>query len=675
MNDLETIAACLPQINPAALEYDEWLAVGIAIKQAGGDVAMWAQWSRRDPARFHEKECEKKWNTFRGSANPVGVGSIVKLCRDQGGDLPKREEKPLDWDFVLPADDLKIIHQEWVQPSELPPAPKNWSGLRDFQTYLATLFRAEECVGIVADAYQTEDKRWMPKKGEYNRTAGELLEELSKAPDLGSVIGDWPRECGAWIRFNPLDGNGVSDSNVTAFRYALIESDEISVERQYAIYRELELPIAALVHSGGKSLHAIIKIDAPDFREYQKRVDFLYSVCKKNGLAVDRKNRNPSRLSRLPGATRNGVPQRLVETNLGKASWAEWSEWIAALNDDLPEIESLADYIDHLPPLADCLIDGVLRKGHKMLIAGPSKAGKSFLLLELCIAIAEGGKWLNWQCAQGRVLYVNLELDRASCYNRIANIYQTRGIAPRGAANIDIWNLRGKAMGIDNLAPRLIRRALKQKYVAIVIDPIYKVITGDENAADQMAKFCNQFDKICSELGCAVICCHHHSKGDQMQKRAQDRASGSGVFARDPDTLLDMIEIKIDEQCRASLAAILPPDQAEQATGWCVNGILREFPPFPPRNVFFCYPIHVFDRTGLLKACAVTRESAAAKRSEARNAEISMEIDAMFQETNQNSIDVKDLADRIGVSQSQIYRRLKAAGISFRKGLIFKEKS
>lgn len=68
---------------------------------------------------------------------------------------------------------------------------------------------------------------------------------------------------------------------------------------------------------------------------------------------------------------------------------------------------------------------------------------------------------------------------------------------------------------MDKLAPKLIRRAAKKNYVAIIIDPIYKVITGDENSADQMANFCNQFDKVCTELGCAVIYCHHHSKGNQ----------------------------------------------------------------------------------------------------------------------------------------------------------------
>ncbi len=57
--------------------------------------------------------------------------------------------------------------------------------------------------------------------------------------------------------------------------------------------RELELPVAALVSSGGKSLHAIVRIEAGSFEEYRSRVDYLYAVCEKNGLKVDRQNRNP----------------------------------------------------------------------------------------------------------------------------------------------------------------------------------------------------------------------------------------------------------------------------------------------------------------------------------------------------------------------------------------------
>ena len=321
----------------------------------------------------------------------------------------------------------------------------------------------------------------------------------------------------------------------------------MDINTQNALLRELELPIAALVHSGGKSIHAIVKIEADTYSEYRKRVDYLYKICEKNGLNVDTQNKNPSRLSRMPGIIRNGHKQFLIDTNIGKKSWDEWKEWIESVNDDLPDPENLASQWDNLPELSPSLIDNVLRQGHKMLLAGPSKAGKSFALIEMCIAIAEGRKWFNWQCAKGKVLYVNLELDRASCLHRFKDVYTRLGWDAKNLSNIDIWNLRGKSTPMDKLAPKLIRRAIKKDYIAIIVDPIYKVITGDENSADQMAHFCNQFDKVCTELGCAVIYCHHHSKGGQGAKKSMDRASGSGVFARDPDALLDLIELEVTD--------------------------------------------------------------------------------------------------------------------------------
>ena len=599
--------------------------------------------------------------------------------------------------------------------------PDEWEPAKQLVKYIETLFEVSENVGYVVKSWEKDGKYIPADKGAYDRTAGQLIEALSKCGgDIGSVLGDYDENGGAWIRFNPLDGNGVKNANVTDFRYALVESDTMDIEKQNVIIRELELPVACLVHSGGKSLHAIVRIDASNYEEYRKRVDYLYNVCQKNGLKTDNQNRNPSRLSRMPGVMRNGKKQYLIDTNIGKESWNEWKEWIESVNDDLPDPESMADAWDNLPPLAPPLIENVLRMGHKMLIAGPSKAGKSFSLIELCCAVAEGKSWLGFKCAKGRILYVNLELDRASCLHRFKDVYTALGWKSENLRNIDIWNLRGKTTPMDKLAPKLIRRAAKKDYIAVVIDPIYKVITGDENSADQMAHFCNQFDKVCTELGCAVIYCHHHSKGAQGGKRSMDRASGSGVFARDPDALLDVIELEVPESlisqevnravCSAyydalcergledrvenmysqtelreicgqfldaesfkrtvSLAQRAADKVKTSRTAWRIEGTLREFPKFPPVNVWFNYPVHQIDRTGVLKDLESESEQppwkkAMSKRKpkDVKQKERKESINTAFEACSANGeVTLNDLAEYMGVTTKTVRSRIEEHG-------------
>lgn len=657
MNEINLLSI-IKNIDPSKLSYTEWVQIGMALKHEGYSAYDWDLWSSKDTERYKPGECYLKWETFNEQAGTIVTGgTIVQLAKEQGFEFPKYDAGyALDWDDEIEQDELVVIDKYWLEDREIDePSEDNWHPVQELIKYLQVLFESTENVGYVTSTYKNDDGKYLPQKGNYDRTAGELIQELHKYKnDIGAVIGDYKPEAGAWIRFNPLDGKGVKNENVTDYRYALVESDSIPVERQNAIIRELELPVATLVYSGGKSIHAVVKVEAATMEEYRKRVNYLYDVCKKNGLEVDTQNRNAARLSRMPGVVRNGKKQFLMATNIGKGSWAEWEEWIEGVNDDLPDPEPLIEVFDNLPPLSPPLIEGVLRQGHKMLMAGPSKAGKSFALIGLTIAIAEGSKWFGWQCTQGRVLYVNLELDRASALHRFKDVYKSLGIKPKNLKNIDIWNLRGKVVPMDKLAPKLIRRAQKQGYIAVIIDPIYKVITGDENSAEQMAHFTNQFDKVASELGASVIYCHHHSKGSQGSKKSMDRASGSGVFARDPDALIDLVELEltpelVNQEHNRIIASIYAeelkkrnPKYYEEVVGeddvlskfqmqeyinlalkkdelaevnarvqavemslvnrsaWRVEGTLREYPKFPPLNLWFEYPIHKVDEVAVL---------------------------------------------------------------------------
>ena len=671
------LISLLSYIPAAECTYEQWVEVGMALKHEGYTAADWDAWSAQDAARYHQGECLRRWNGFCGNTNPVTGASITMLAKKHGW-RPKGQDKQvlheLGWDDVIAEEPNYAFINPKLMDGQKVAEPVNWNPAEQICRYLSTLFEPDDYVSYVVEARpkKNEDKLQPSGSGVYNRTAGELIQAIKDCEqryggDITYAIGDYNHDAGVWVRINPIDGKGVGNDNVTAYKYALVESDNIPIEMQNEALRKLQLPIAALVYSGARSLHAIVKVDARDAQEYRDRVRHLYKVCQDNGLDIDTGNKNPSRLSRLPGVMRAGKKQFLVDTNIGKGSWEEWAEWISLVNDNLPGMERLSASWNNMPDMADPLIDGILRKGHKMLLAGPSKAGKSFALIELAIAIAEGRKWLDsFQCAQGRVLYVNLELDRASCLHRFRDVYDTLGLPPTHIDDIVIWNLRGHATPMDRLAPKLIARAKELKLSAVIIDPIYKVLTGDENSADQMTHFCNQFDKICTELGCSTIYCHHHSKGLQGFKKSMDRASGSGVFARDPDAMLDMIQLQVEPDKEN-------PDITSEdfrRTAWRITGTLREFPPFEPVNVQFCWPVHRLDKSGILAVAAEEGSyEASRKKGSQRGGDAMRRIKEHTQDrlptafsamANQvGEARIEDVAEYLGVSRRTVERYIR----------------
>ncbi len=578
---MDLILESLKYIDPSDLTYTEWVEVGMALKQEGYPCSVWDAWSRTDQ-RFKDGECYYKWDTFEGSE--IKGGTIVKMAKDRGMSV-QTKSGTFDFDYEINETDKEILScKRKMSPSE------------QLIKYLETLFYPDEYVGYVTDDYYVDvDGKYKPKSGMYKFTQKQIINNLKlNGDDLGASIGDYNKDAGAWIRFNPLDGESAKKTSVTRFDYALVECDKISIEEQYKAYMKFNLPIACLVKSGGRSLHAIVKVNAKNIDEYNRRVSFLYTQLTNAGLVMDTQNKDPNRLSRMPGVMRKGNEQTLIATNIGAKDWDDWLSYMEDMNDNLCDFEYISDLMENMPPLAPELIGGLLRKGHKMIISGASKAGKSFFLLELAIALSEGRDFLGFKCRKSNVLYVNFEIDRPSCADRIKKIYDCLGIKKPSPHTFSIWNLRGHAIPLDKLVPKLTKRCKDKKFDCIILDPIYKIITGDENNASEMGYFCNQFDKIADETGASVIYAHHHSKGGQGQKTAQDRSSGSGVFARDPDAIVDIIELEIDEEIKNNIC------DSPLDTGWQLEFVTRDFAEPKPIKIWFKYPIHIVDDKGVL---------------------------------------------------------------------------
>lgn len=131
---------------------------------------------------------------------------------------------------------------------------------------------------------------------------------------------------GAWFLAQPVDGKwhlnpdsidrhtGLpkysrrSRHSVTAWRYLVLESDDAPTHLWLNLLVQLHLPIAALYTSGGRSIHALVRIDAPSKAHFDDARDSLMPLL--STLGADPAAMTAVRLTRLPGAYRCGKTVR-----------------------------------------------------------------------------------------------------------------------------------------------------------------------------------------------------------------------------------------------------------------------------------------------------------------------------------------------------------------------------
>ena len=238
----------------------------------------------------------------------------------------------------------------------------------------------------------------------------------------------------------------------------------------------------------------------------------------------------------------------------------------------LPAIVDVASFLQEKIETPMELVAGVLHQVSKLVLGGGSKTFKTWTLNDLALSVATGEPWLSFKTKKGRVLFLNFEIQPAFFQQRIRAVADAKRIALQSGM-IDLWNLRGHAASYRSLFPRIKEQIKDRKYALIVLDPIYKCYGDvDENSAGAVAGLLNDIESLAVETGAAVAFGAHYSKGNQSGKESIDRISGSGVFARDPDSILSFTQHEVQD-------------------AFTVEMTLRNFAPVQPFVVRWLYPL------------------------------------------------------------------------------------
>lgn len=423
-----------------------------------------------------------------------------------------------------------------VQRTAPPPAPAHEmpAGYDATRKFLASLFLPTDWVCVCIEARHDEDRdKWTPGNSGTFMPVQRWLEEHF-AGDKSDIFDGKPQ--GAWIRINPTlperyDG---SDSNVAQYRHVLIEFDEKPKDEQLAIIRQCNLPIAAVIDSGGRSLHAWVRVDAGDKREWELRRDMVYDFLSDQQPCES--NKNPSRFSRLPGIFRGDQEQRLVALNIGLATWQEWIDWRD--QSELAEPTSPKDLLDYNVDQDPNNVLGArwLCRGGSLVIVGQSGVGKSSFAMQFGLTCALGRPFFGIQPIKPlRVAFIQAENDRGDMAEALRGVVQGMRLQQPDMAQLDA-NVRfyDETVRTGSEFIRLARSVIvKHKADLLIADPLLSYAGDDISDQAFMSKWLrNELNPVLQETGVVWVWLHHMPKppkGEQAKATVSDLAyAGAG---------------------------------------------------------------------------------------------------------------------------------------------------
>lgn len=217
---------------------------------------------------------------------------------------------------------------------------------------------------------------------------------------------------------------------------------------------------------------------------------------------------------------------------------------LSAWNGDVPPIPEggdLAMSIEYLlanpPPQPVPLIHGVIDCGTGVLFGGQPNVGKSWMVMDLAVAVSTGRPWLDsFATDRGGVLMIDEEGTEYGQYERFQMLFDGRGLAP---FDVPLHVAIGTGIRLDtDIGITRVRRMLERyKPRIVVLDSLVRLHSGDENSAKSMSNFFEITKKLMRTYETTFCFTHHVRKPSIELSDPGDLLRGTSEIRAWPDTI------------------------------------------------------------------------------------------------------------------------------------------
>jgi hypothetical protein len=194
-------------------------------------------------------------------------------------------------------------------------------------------------------------------------------------------------------------------------------------------------------------------------------------------------------------------------------------------------------------------VENILPVGSAAVLVGDAGIGKSWMLLALALAVAQGLPWLGeFTTRQGKVLVVDEENADALLKRRMEKLLLGEGLPEDGAGlNIEFLTGQGINLSDDRFVTALEVELDKMRPDLVLIDALVRIHRGNENDAREMAAVFAILKQWTVAYGCSFVFCHHRKKPGMSGNSPANMIRGSSDIRAFVDTHLDMAPVTGEE--------------------------------------------------------------------------------------------------------------------------------
>ncbi len=493
-HDVERAREALSAI-PPDLPREDWVRAGMAAKAAGLDLDDFTSWSSRAGNFGGERDCRDVWRSFKGEG--IGEGTLFQVAREhgwrgegatqsgrrtRGNQRPqsKREAPPQRHGPRLSADDLWAqCEPASAQHPYIVAKRGRAEGLRQVPTTSKLRIAGHDVGGwLVLPATALDGKlqtlQLIPPPG-----AGKKLNLPGASFGDGvHVVGDLADAAQAYI----VEGIGqawacwqaTGQPAVVTFGAGRTETAIQAIRKAHPTLPLVQVP------DRGKEAQA---------QALARRLETLLAL-----LPADK----PDNYDCNDYAGEHGADE--LEVLLSKTEHP-------ARRYRLASAEDLAG----LPPMR-WLVRGVLPKQGLAAVYGPPGSGKTFLVLDLAAAVAEGARWFGYSVKPTPVVYVGLEGEGG-----LSQRVQAWAQHHHKALPADLKFVVAQPFDLledDDLTE--LAQAISASCgpgALIVIDTLNRAAPGaDENASEDMGRIIAAAKRLQAAVAGLVLLVHHAGK-------------------------------------------------------------------------------------------------------------------------------------------------------------------